>query len=518
MNFNKLEFWIQIHNIPLLCMTEEIGIFLGKMIGEVRDVDFEAAKDVSDRFIRVRVVINVNETLLRSLRADLLGNVRHPKVAWKGVLVSRKRDGDIYVPNYDGEWKKKKSEAAENVVNRKDEVGVETSAPHVDSTSMESGMEKEIRGVAKDVDGISSMQNEALVTLEKSVTDNMVFLGSESKAKMKFLMETRCSQKKMELWRVNLGYAGKLVVGCEGKSDFNEIMSDDEKRGGKLKNWRDIAAFREATEDYLLKDLGFVASKYTWCNKREGNVMIMKRLDRRLGTKDWKSLIPNLIVHHLDHWKSDLRPLLSVNWGMRGKRGLLNKTLTKFLMVFSKLCLNSVRYLDYRFSKKEIRKGASFRDLNSTVITLILKVQTPSSMTDCRLSASASLLFTNANDRNCGEVCKVLDTYLRTSGYVVNYNKSTMCFSPFISKNLGERLASLVGVNKVDCHETYLGLPYLSGRNKRRLFSSIVDWVWYKIKGQGEKFLSIGGKEILVKAVIQSISTYAMAYLGFQNV
>ncbi|TXG60692.1 hypothetical protein EZV62_015265 [Acer yangbiense] len=74
MKFNKLDIWVQIHNMPLLCMTEEIGIFLGKMIGDVHDVDLEAAKDVSGRFIRVRVVIDVLEPLLRSLRVDLLGN------------------------------------------------------------------------------------------------------------------------------------------------------------------------------------------------------------------------------------------------------------------------------------------------------------------------------------------------------------------------------------------------------------------------------------------------------------
>ncbi|TXG57282.1 hypothetical protein EZV62_018595 [Acer yangbiense] len=74
MEFNKIEFWVQIHNLPLLCMTEEIGLFLGNMIGEVRNVDLEAGKSGSCRFIRARVVIKVDEPLRRSLRVDLLGN------------------------------------------------------------------------------------------------------------------------------------------------------------------------------------------------------------------------------------------------------------------------------------------------------------------------------------------------------------------------------------------------------------------------------------------------------------
>ncbi|KAK3232375.1 hypothetical protein Dsin_004256 [Dipteronia sinensis] len=74
MSFKKLEFWIQIHNIPPLCMTEEIGIFLGRMIGEVRGIDLEAAKEAGGRFIRARVIIDVNVPLMRSIIVDLIGN------------------------------------------------------------------------------------------------------------------------------------------------------------------------------------------------------------------------------------------------------------------------------------------------------------------------------------------------------------------------------------------------------------------------------------------------------------
>ncbi|KAK3231815.1 hypothetical protein Dsin_003696 [Dipteronia sinensis] len=46
MVFNKVDFWIQVHQIPLLCMTEEIGVFL-------RDIDLSTANDESGRFLRV---------------------------------------------------------------------------------------------------------------------------------------------------------------------------------------------------------------------------------------------------------------------------------------------------------------------------------------------------------------------------------------------------------------------------------------------------------------------------------
>ncbi|KAK3194010.1 hypothetical protein Dsin_025320 [Dipteronia sinensis] len=73
MNFNKVEFWVQIHNLPLFYMTEDIGAFLGKMIGEVSDVDLLTAKNVGGRSVRVRVAISTDEPLMRSLRVDLIG-------------------------------------------------------------------------------------------------------------------------------------------------------------------------------------------------------------------------------------------------------------------------------------------------------------------------------------------------------------------------------------------------------------------------------------------------------------
>lgn len=73
MRFASARFWIQIHNVPLICMSEEIGFFLGKMIGEVREVDVETGKGET-RFLRVRTIIAAEEPLKRSLRVDILGS------------------------------------------------------------------------------------------------------------------------------------------------------------------------------------------------------------------------------------------------------------------------------------------------------------------------------------------------------------------------------------------------------------------------------------------------------------
>ncbi|KAL5837191.1 hypothetical protein ACOSQ3_014360 [Xanthoceras sorbifolium] len=73
MKFDRVAFWIQIHNVPLLCMTKDIGAYLGGLIGEVQDVDLGASGDCLGKFLRVQVFVDANKPLKHLLRVDLAG-------------------------------------------------------------------------------------------------------------------------------------------------------------------------------------------------------------------------------------------------------------------------------------------------------------------------------------------------------------------------------------------------------------------------------------------------------------
>ena len=62
----------------------------------------------------------------------------------------------------------------------------------------------------------------------------------------------------------------------------------------------------------------------------------------------------------------------------------------------------------------------------------------------------------------------------------------------------------------MDRFDTYLGLPTLVGRSKHQTFSLLKDRVWKKIQGWKGQLLSKVEKEVLIKAVAQSIPTYSM--------
>ena len=53
-------------------------------------------------------------------------------------------------------------------------------------------------------------------------------------------------------------------------------------------------------------------------------------------------------------------------------------------------------------------------------------------------------------------------------------------------------------------------IPSLVGKAKKQSFSYIREQIWHKIQGWKEKLLSQGGREILIKAVLQAMPTYTM--------
>lgn len=124
--------------------------------------------------------------------------------------------------------------------------------------------------------------------------------------------------------------------------------------------------------------------------------------------------------------------------------------------------------------------------------------------------ADDSFVFAKATDNNCGVLKHIFEVYERASGQQINFQKSCVAFSTPI--NTQSRLASVLGVSRVDYHATFLGLPMLLGRNKTVCFRYLKERIWKKkLKRWREQTLSIAGKEILLKVVAQSIPLYVMS-------
>ena len=46
-------FWVQIHDMPLVCMTKKMGIRIGESIGKVEDIDVEGDGTGWGKYLRV---------------------------------------------------------------------------------------------------------------------------------------------------------------------------------------------------------------------------------------------------------------------------------------------------------------------------------------------------------------------------------------------------------------------------------------------------------------------------------
>ena len=106
---------------------------------------------------------------------------------------------------------------------------------------------------------------------------------------------------------------------------------------------------------------------------------------------------------------------------------------------------------------------------------------------------------------------EILDLYEAASGQKINTEKSSITFSHNTFLETRNDVLSILGPMQDSRRGKYLGLPSVIGKSKNQVFAEIKEKVGKKLSGWKEKMLSMGGKEILIKAVTQAIPTYTMS-------
>ncbi|XP_019258031.1 PREDICTED: uncharacterized protein LOC109236321 [Nicotiana attenuata] len=94
--------------------------------------------------------------------------------------------------------------------------------------------------------------------------------------------------------------------------DFNVILSEEEKYGGRPLYLSEVEDFAHCVDTCASYDLGFKGSLYTWWNGRLDINCIFKRLDRFSANQKFLDLFPSLEVEHCTQLKSEsptIRPL-----------------------------------------------------------------------------------------------------------------------------------------------------------------------------------------------------------------
>ena len=100
-------------------------------------------------------------------------------------------------------------------------------------------------------------------------------------------------EDRKEVWEM----LKRKVVRCEGLimcvGDFNDVISEMEKKGGRRKEKKKIECFQEMINSCGLNDAHYKGQKFTWYGIREGE-LIKERLDKALVNLEWMEAFSNM--------------------------------------------------------------------------------------------------------------------------------------------------------------------------------------------------------------------------------
>jgi hypothetical protein len=63
MNFDKESFWMRRYNLPLACMSKEVGHKIGSSVGEVEEIDMLEDEAGWGEFLRVKVLMDLSKPI-----------------------------------------------------------------------------------------------------------------------------------------------------------------------------------------------------------------------------------------------------------------------------------------------------------------------------------------------------------------------------------------------------------------------------------------------------------------------
>ena len=127
------------------------------------------------------------------------------------------------------------------------------------------------------------------------------------------------------------------------------------------------------------------------------------------------------------------------------------------------------------------------------------------------LFADDSLFFCKAELRECEEVMKVVRTYGKASGQCINFDKSSLLFGKRINAATRQEIKHALGIHNDGGMRKYLGIPEDISGSKCKLFAFLKDNLMHRVNGWTGRWLSKGGKEVMIKSILLALPTYVMS-------
>ncbi|PPD88491.1 hypothetical protein GOBAR_DD14580 [Gossypium barbadense] len=268
------------------------------------------------------------------------------------------------------------------------------------------------------------------------------------------------------LRRVGKDVKEKWIIG----GDFNAILENAEKKGGRRKPKALMEDFRKIIDEFSMVDLKTDNGWFTWVNNREETAMVKERLDRFLMSANDVNSFPFMGTKVIRQSNSDHDAIFFDTEGRKSRDNFRDPRLSfkyEACWAKNKIAKNIIKEAWQRGSQDTLEKikrmgqelgGWQFKKLNQ-----------------------------------------------------VNKDKSIIMFSPKTLESQKHLFSSMFGMRTVDKLDSYLGLPLPVSRKRSGAFSNIINRCTCRVKSWSKHLLSYSGKEVFIKAIMQAIPTYAFS-------
>jgi hypothetical protein len=126
------------------------------------------------------------------------------------------------------------------------------------------------------------------------------------------------------------------------------------------------------------------------------------------------------------------------------------------------------------------------------------------------LVADDTLLFVQTNIEQAQEVKKAIKVFEKGTSQLISPNKCSILFSKDCPLQTQTDVKHVLEIQQSTFEEKYLGFPTVEGRAKANKLKTTNDSLGKKMNDWNEKFMSMAAKEVLIKSVVQSTSTFIM--------
>ncbi|XP_015159877.1 uncharacterized protein [Solanum tuberosum] len=124
------------------------------------------------------------------------------------------------------------------------------------------------------------------------------------------------------------------------------------------------------------------------------------------------------------------------------------------------------------------------------------------------------IIFTSGRKKSLELIMYTLNIYEETSGQLVNKDKSHFMVHSNAFNSTRDRIKRITGFKQKEGPITYLGCPLYIGRPRITYFSDLINKVVNRITGWKTKILSYGGRNTLVKHVLQSLPIHLVSAIS----